>query len=148
LVCIFGLRLRTFNPYRTFPDEFGAHLFSAVLRVQIALDIPNAPRTRRFEAIIDSGATRCIFHAGIAEFLGIDVRSGDCELTNGIGGEEEVWIHPVTLYIPRGPVHIRAGFKENLPLAGLLGMSGFFDHFNVTFESLARQCVLERIYRA
>ncbi len=119
-----------------------------MLRVQIALDGSNAPRTRRFEAIIDSGASRCIFHSGIAEFLGIEIQSGDCEITNGIGGEEDVWIHPVTLYIPGGPVKIRAGFKDNLPLAGLLGMSGFFDHFNVTFESLAGRCVLERVYRA
>jgi len=108
--------------------------------------MPNAPRTKRFEAIIDSGATRCLFHSGLATYLGIDLKSGLLEVTNGIGGEEQVWLHDVTLFIPGGPVKIRAGFKENLPVAGLLGTTGFFDHFNVTFEAYAQQCVLERVY--
>lgn len=115
-------------------------------KVQIALAEPNAPRTKRFEAVIDSGATRCLFHAQIASSLGLDFRSGILEITNGIGGQEDTWLHDLALYIPGGPVKIRAGFKENLPVAGLLGTSGFFEHFNITFEAAAKQCVMERIY--
>ena len=117
-----------------------------MLKVQIAFAVPNAPRTKRFEAIIDSGATRCLFHSELATYLGIDLKSGLLEITNGIGGEEQVWLHDVTLFIPGGPVKIRAGFKESLPVAGLLGTTGFFDHFNVTFEAYSKQCVLERVY--
>jgi hypothetical protein len=123
-------------------------MYSAVLRVQAALPSQNAPRTKRFEAIIDSGATRCLFHASLATYLGIDVKTGVREVTNGIGGQEEVWLHDVMLYVPGGPVRIRAGFKENLPVGGLLGTVGFFEHFDITFEAIARQCVLDRIYRA
>lgn len=121
-------------------------MYYAMMNVQIALTVPNAPRTKRFEALIDSGASRCMFHAGFAVFLGIDLESGIREVTNGIGGKEDVWLHDVFLYIPGGPVKIKAGFKENLPVAGLLGTSGFFEHFNITFEAYAKQCVLERIY--
>jgi hypothetical protein len=138
---------RTVIPYRTFPDGLDSHAYSAVIRVQLAPNSTHAVRTRRFEAIVDSGATRCHFHSGLAGYLGIDLRSGISEITNGIGGQEEVWLHDLTLYIPGGPVKIRAGFKDNLPIAGLLGMAGFFDNFNITFEAVSRQCILERIYR-
>jgi hypothetical protein len=128
-----------------FPDRFGSYLYWAVLPVQIASAKSNAPRTKRFEAVIDSGATRCLFHANLASSLGIDLRSGISEITNGIGGREETWVHDLLLYIPGGPVQIQASFKENLPIAGLLGTNGFFEHFDVTFEGRARQCILERL---
>jgi hypothetical protein len=118
------------------------------MNVQVARPERNAPRTKRFEAVIDSGATRCLFHASIAAHLGLDLKSGKREVTGGIGGPEETWLHPIALYIPGGPVKIEAAFKENLPLAGLLGMTGFFDQFNITFDSAAQQCVLERIFHA
>jgi hypothetical protein len=52
----------------------------------------------------------------------------------------------VALYVPGGIVNIRAGFSDDLPIAGLLGMNGFFDHFNVYFNPTAHQCELERIF--
>jgi hypothetical protein len=116
--------------------------------INLALPLPNAPRTKRFEAIIDSGASRCLFHADIAKNLGIDLKSGIKEDINGIGGLEETWLHDVHLYVPGGVVKILAGFKENLSVAGLLGMNGFFEYFNVTFNSALLQCSLERIYHA
>jgi hypothetical protein len=67
-------------------------------------------------------------------------------VTNGIGGQEEVWLHKIRLHIPGGPVDITAGFKENLPVSGLLGTNGFFEHFKITFEGDAKPCTLERIY--
>ncbi len=119
-----------------------------MLSVQISLPIANAPRTKRFEVVIDSGATRCLFHADIATFLGVDLKACAIEVTQGIGGYEDTYLHDVILYIPGGPVTIKAGFKENLPVAGLLGMSGFFEHFKVTFDGAAQCCILERVFRA
>jgi hypothetical protein len=75
-------------------------MYWAALNVQIAAITPNSPRTKRFEAIIDSGATRCLFHSDIGRHLGIDLSSGVREITNGIGGPEEVWLHDVNLYTP------------------------------------------------
>jgi hypothetical protein len=138
--------LRTIVPYRVFPDGQGKYLYSVALNVQIAAATPNSPRTKRFEAIIDSGATRCLFHAQIARNLGIDVSAGIREIANGIGGPDEVWMHDLTLFLPGGPVKIKAGFKEGLPVSGLLGISGFFEHFRITFEGDTKQCILERIY--
>jgi hypothetical protein len=132
-------------PYTVQPDRYGSHLYMAHLKVHLALPAPNAPRTKRFEAIIDSGASRCMFHADIGRFLGLDIKSGDLESTQGIGGSTECWIHRVALYVPGGPVIIHAGFKEGLPVAGLLGMNGFFDNFVVTFIQPALLCEIERI---
>lgn len=116
------------------------------LDVSVALTNPGAPRTKRFEAIIDSGATRCMFHSDIGRFLGIDLRSGEKEITQGIGGLSDTYLHDILLYIPGGPVTIKAAFKEDLPIAALLGMNGFFEHFVITFNQNALVCELERLY--
>jgi hypothetical protein len=135
-------------PYKAFPDKYATFLYSAMLPVHLALPHPNAPRTKRFEAVIDSGASRCIFHADIGRFLGLDMKMGATETTQGIGGPSEIYLHDVKLYIPGGPVIIKAGFKESLPIAGLLGMDGFFEHFVVTFRHVSLECELDREYRA
>ncbi len=89
-----------------------------------------------------------MFSADLASFLGLDLKSGTLELTNGIGGEEKTYLHDVHLYIPGGFVKIKAGFKEKLPVAGLLGMYGFFEFFKVSFDhDEKKKCLLERIYR-
>ena len=138
-------------PYKIYPDRFGtpdAHLYSAMLNVQIALTSANAPRTRRFEAVIDSGATRTLFHADLLSHLGVDLAAGEVEITQGIGGRERTYLHEIALYIPGGPVKIKAAFKEGLPVAGLLGMQGFFEFFKVSFDPEVRACEIERLYRA
>jgi hypothetical protein len=136
--------------YKIYPDSFGpsdAHLYCVMLDVQIALPSSTAPRTKRFEAIIDSGATRTLFHSDFLSHLGVDLAAGELEITQGIGGSEPTYLHEITLYIPGGPVRIKAGFKDSLPIAGLLGMNGFFEFFKVTFDPEAKICDIDRIYR-
>lgn len=135
-------------PYREFPVAGGDPIFWVLLNIQLSQPACDVPRTMRTECIIDSGATDCLFDASLAEDLGIKLHSGRLRLTNGIGGREETWVHPVTLHIPGGPVQITAGFKQNLGIGGLLGIGGFFEHFLVTFDSVRRVCLLDRIYRA
>jgi hypothetical protein len=119
-----------------------------MLHVQIALPTQNAPRTKRFEVIIDSGASRCLLHSDFATHLGIDYKSCPVEITQGISGNENTYLHDIMLYIPGGPTIIKAGFKEKLPVAGLLGMAGFFEHFKVIFDGPGQCFSLERIYKA
>jgi hypothetical protein len=68
-------------------------------------------------------------------------------VTQGIGGYEDTFLHELMLYVPGGPMVITAGFKERLPVAGLLGMAGFFEHFNITFNAAGQFCTLERLYK-
>jgi hypothetical protein len=88
-----------------------------------------------------------LFHASIAAHLGLVLKAGVLENCNGIGGQQATWIHDVTLHIPGGAVAIKAGFTETLPLAGLLGMNGFFEHFSIAFDPAKLECDLRRVYR-
>jgi hypothetical protein len=118
------------------------------LNVNIALPAHNAPRTKRFEAVIDSGASRCIFHASIGISIGLEIEKGVVEETLGISGISRTYLHDISLYAPGGILNIRAGFSEDLPIAGLLGMNGFFDHFRVVFDPTGQRCELERLFLA
>jgi hypothetical protein len=60
-------------PYKEFPLTSAEVVYSAILNVQIARSEKNSPRSKRFETIIDSGASRCLFHSAIAKSIGIDV---------------------------------------------------------------------------
>ncbi len=135
-------------PYKKFPLHGGGVTYSATLNVNIALPAKNAPRTKRFEAVIDSGASRCIFHASIGRFIGLEIERGPVEETLGISGVSRTCLHDISLYAPGGIVNIRAGFSEDLPIAGLLGMNGFFDHFKVIFDPTAQRCEVERLFLA
>ncbi len=134
-------------PYKTFPLPGGGVSTTATLNVNIALPAKNAPRTKRFEVTIDSGASRCMFHASIGRFIGLDIEKGEIEDTAGITGDARTYLHAITLYVPGGPVIIRATFSEELPTAGLLGMNGFFEYFNIAFDPVGKWCELERIYQ-
>jgi hypothetical protein len=135
-------------PFKIQPDNYGDHIYTVLVNTQLSLQAPNSPRTKRFEAVVDSGASRCMFHADIGRRLGLDIKAGDHELTQGIGGPEDAWIHPVKLFVFGAPIDIYAAFKEGLPCAGLLGMNGFFDHFLVSFIQPALTCEVERIVSA
>ena len=63
---------------------------------------------------------------------------------HGIGGRETTYLHRVNLFVPGGPFTMTAGFKENLPIAGILGMQGFFEFFRITFDPDSKTCELER----
>lgn len=135
-------------PYKKFPLHGGGVTYSATLNVNIALPAQNAPRTKRFEAVIDSGASRCIFHAGIGRSIGLEIEKGIVEETLGISGISRTYLHDISLFAPGGILSIRAGFSEDLPIAGFLGMNGFFDHFRVVFDPTGQRCERERLFLA
>ncbi len=136
-------------PYRKYPDvKYGGFFYAAVVPVNIALPTKNAPRSKRVEVIIDSGATVCQFQAQLGRAIGLEIEKGEVRETMGIAGPTNIYMHDITLYIPGGPVQARAGFSDSLPIVGLMGMYGFFEHFVVTFDPAALRCELERIYQA
>jgi len=137
-------------PYQKYPDPQarGGFFYAATVPVNIALPGKNSPRSKRFEAIIDSGASQCIFHSSIGRAIGLEIEKGEVVSTNGIEGPTNLYLHDISLYIPGGIVPVRAGFSDKLVIAGLLGMSGFFEHFKVTFDPLTLRVELERLYQA
>ncbi len=126
----------TYNvSYNVFPDMRGSYLYAAMLNIGIASANASHSRIRPLEALIDSGAARSMFHADYAAILGLKLESGRPEIIAGVTGSDTAWLHEVVLHLPGGPVKIVAGFMRNMPLAGLLGMNGFFEHFSVAFDS-------------
>lgn len=135
-------------PYRKVPDGKGGFGYYAAVPVNIALPAKSSPRSKRFEAIIDSGASRCVFHADIGKAIGLDILQGEVETTLGIAGPTDTYLHDIALYAPGGIIAIRAGFSAHLPIAGILGIRGFFDAFKITFDPTMLHCELERVYKA
>jgi hypothetical protein len=139
-------------PFKNYPLPKGEMSWWAVLRVQIANPAKHSPPTKTFEAIIDSGASECIFHSSIGKGIGLSIERGEQSQTQGVSGQlTTVYMHRVSLYVPGGHVlQIKASFSDEIPVAGILGISGFFENFKITFDpsSTPPGFELERIYRA
>lgn len=143
------IRVKLKIPYKKLLNAQGGIEKYAMVNVQISRSDKNALRTKRFEAIIDSGASRCVFHRDIGEFIGLDVTEGEVEPTYGVSGEAtDTYLHDISLYTPGGIIQTKAAFTDKLPVAGLLGMKGFFELFRITFDPISEQVELERVYKA
>ena len=92
-----------------------------------------------------------MFHSSIGESIGLNIGKGEEGETTGVSGKPtKIYLHNVSLYVPGHIIKIRAGFADELPIAGLLGRVGFFEHFKITFDPSNHPpgFDLERIYKA
>jgi len=134
-------------PYRKYPDVAGGYFHVASIPLSISA-LGNTSRSKRVEAIIDSGASRCVFQASLGRAIGLEIEKGKLVEVLGIAGPEKIYLHNVTLHAPGGPLEIIAGFSEKLPVLALLGMDGFFDNYKIIFDPSTHCCELERIHKA
>jgi hypothetical protein len=137
-------------PCKDYPIE-GESDWCPFLSIRISNPKKHSPPSRRFEGLIDTGASCCIFHAQIGESLGFDIRKGKEQKTQGVSGQSTlIYLHPVSIYIPGGIIGIQAGFSYERPLAGLLGRRGFLEHFKLTLDPSTNppEFDLERVTRA
>ena len=117
-----------------------------ILRPVIPIQLQYRGRSVDYEVLVYSGADSCIFDAGIAEILGIDLESGELGRVGGItGAVEPYYIHPVTIVVGGWPHNIRAGFLRNIARGGygIVGQNGFFDIFIVKFDLLKEEVELK-----
>jgi hypothetical protein len=89
-----------------------------------------------------------VLNADIGRFIGLNIQSRKLEETMGIDSMSKVYVHKVALYVPGGPINIKAGFMEGLRVPALLGMNGFFEHFIVKFEVNELAFEIDRVHRA
>lgn len=91
-----------------------------------------------YSALIDSGADFCIFDAGIAEALKLEVTSGKRISFSGVqeAGGAEAYLHDVIILIGGTKHKIPIGFSYDIAKDGygILGQRGFFDIFSVKFD--------------
>jgi len=89
------------------------------------------------DALIDSGADRCLFNAEIGREIGLDIKTGEKEIFSGIeGGQIIAYLHKIQLKIIgiEKRIEITAGFTDAPGVFAILGQEGFFDAFRIKFE--------------
>jgi hypothetical protein len=125
--------------YKILPTErdspFGrARYWLPIVKVRLV----SGGRAVWVEAIVDSGSHCCVFHSGVADYLGIDLRAGKRDQVRGVMATEwsEVFYHPVTLGIGSEQNRTIVGFAEQPSTPGLLGRIGFFENFHVAFNPI------------
>jgi len=89
------------------------------------------------DALVDSGADRCLFDAQIGREIGLEIEKGKKEIFSGVeGGEVVAYLHKIKLQITGIDkiVEIEAGFTDAPGIFAILGQDGFFDAFRIRFE--------------
>ena len=118
------------KPSDAFPD------LKEVWRPVVPIKITHQEKEYGYLALVDSGADFCIFHAEIAELLGLPVKKGKTSPIFGVTkGEGKVYYHQVGLEIGGWKINSYVGFSYDLrfPL-GILGQRGFFEFFSIVFD--------------
>jgi hypothetical protein len=89
-------------------------------------------------ALIDSGADACLFHKSVADALEIDYKQGPSKEFSGISGPQAkvtAYFHQVHLTVSRlSSIDLDVGFTDSDGVGALLGQSGSFDGFEITFQ--------------
>lgn len=109
----------------------------SVLKPLIPIIVRYQEKKEKVFALVDSGADACLFPAGLAERLGIDVRSGLRHDFIGIGASKSsFFFHEVEIFFGKYQVKTKVGFStaQNIGAGGILGQQGFFDHFVIAFD--------------
>jgi hypothetical protein len=119
--------------------------------LNISIIYRHAP-SKRFEAIVDSGAPTCLFHGIIGKALGMKVESGEEGPLGGVVAKatSKVYYHPINLKFSDQLISIpRAGLSYDLSVGAILGRQGFFDNYIITFDPCNNPpgLILERFHR-
>ncbi len=88
--------------------------------------------------LVDTGATDCLFDRDVADDLGITLRDSDITREYfGVGGQSVIGhIHLIRFQILGFSewVEIEVGFIDTKLPYQLLGQSGFFDNYEISFQ--------------
>lgn len=138
------LRLR-YQTFRAEPLEAFPHR-QVVSRPVIDVRLLWNHTSTQYRVLIDSGADFCIFHSDVAEVLEIPVVKGKKMTFYGTGGNPQTaYFHTVQIEVGGWPMDLYCGFSyemRSLPY-GLLGQTGFFDRFIVTFDYATKRIELK-----
>lgn len=110
---------------------------ASVLKPLIPVVIRYRDKKEKVFALVDSGADACLFPAGMAERLGIDIRAGARHDFMGIGASSTpFFFHEVEILLGQYQHKTKVGFSasQKIGAGGILGQQGFFNHFLITFD--------------
>jgi len=125
------------KPSQAFPSGHTVYRPMMVVRIRGA-----APTAVPYVAWLDSGSDHCLLPMSLAPTLGFDPLNMPSNFIAGLGKSGSI-THYASVEIEVAPgIRFRtmAGFTEGLDSSGigLLGQSGFFENFRVTFDHSAR----------
>ena len=92
------------------------------------------------QAYVDSGASWSIFHADVAQLLGLKLSQGRrLTMAMGNGNAISVTVHRVRVRFAGGEFTVPVGFSDALKVGfNLLGRAGFFDRFLMCFNDRSK----------
>ena len=108
-----------------------------ISRPIIPLTILFKDRFVQYQALLDTGADYNVFHADIADYLGINLTKGKTVKIMGIGGDSiKGYKHNVEIKVGKNLIKTMIVFSRQIPdnATAVLGNQGFYDHFTATFN--------------
>ncbi|HEY4478284.1 MAG TPA: aspartyl protease family protein [Candidatus Paceibacterota bacterium] len=128
--------------------KFRYKRYGTIFRPVIPVILKNKDKSIGYHVLVDSGADMCLFHAEIAELIGIEVKKGEAKEVFGIGGKASIYyLHNIIIEVGGWTYEIEVGFMpevsgRSIPY-GVVGQNGFFDNFIVKFDLLKEEVELK-----
>lgn len=119
--------------------KFGYKKYGQVLRPVIPISLEYKDKRIRYEVLVDSGADICLFHAEVAEALGIDLKKCKPNIVTGVGGKSsQYFLSNLDMEVGGWKYKIEAGFLPDIggrsAPYGIVGQKGFFEFFKIVFD--------------
>lgn len=119
-----------------------------VVRPVIEIKVKSNSNTLKYHVLVDSGADMSLFHAEVAEALGVDLSKGKKGVVTGVGGKSsEYFMHTLSIEVGGWNYDINVGFLPTIggrsAPYGIVGQKGFFENFVVKFDLLKEEIELK-----
>lgn len=125
--------------YRKFPDETRPEGYSYAPLLQIFLR--RNMNLQPVLALVDSGASDCIFPASVGELLGIDILTGKShKFYSYESTATDGYLHRVSLQVQGFPhwIEVDAVFIQS-EVMPIVGQAGFFENYQLVFERYSQR---------
>ena len=101
------------------------------------------------QAYVDSGASWSVFHADVAQLLGLKLsRMTRRSMALGNGSVISVWLHRLRVRFAGQEFTVPTGFSDALHVGfNLLGRAGFFDRFVMSFNDRTKTLTVTPLSR-
>ena len=115
----------------------------------VYLQVWTGNRWLYLQAYVDSGASWSVFHVDVAQLLGINLsRAKRRYVALGNGSVIPIHLQQIRVRFAGEEFTAPAGFSDALRMGfNLMGRSGFFNRFAMTFNDRARRLTVMRLSR-
>lgn len=124
-----SLEIISITFWSNFPD-FNYQLFEGKFLPIIPIRLKDKDEWVEFKAFIDTGASYCLFHADVAEVVGIKLKEGQKEeMTLGDGDVLEVYVHNFVVSIAGKEFQVHSPFSSTPPVSPSISKLNYLNPF-------------------